>query len=465
MDETQTNNVIVLVLDSIRADHCSTYGYKRETTPELSAFAEDAYTFEHAYSTGSWTVPAHGSLFTGRLPTEHGAHADHKYLSQNADETLSGKLRKKGYHTACFSGNPWLTNEFGFDTGFDQIDHIRSKLPFDDAGDPRELNWYDNTFKTAYQAGQWILGDNPIKRTVNAVSLRLSNWTFPKGDRLNDVMIDWLDTDAGDDPFFLFANYMDGHEPYLLDEPYDKFLDETTGEELDINWNLGSLINPPKTDKTTIVDAYDSSLHYLDKTIGEFIAELNERGILDNTALVVLGDHGQCLGDHEYWGHGTFLYKELLHVPVIIRPPGGADESKRITRITSLTDVYDFILDLATGEFSPDQSTEVTRNAEIAACAESLGKHQDIAIPDDQYSTRGYRALYLPDVSGVHNLETDEYTLRSPDGSELQCDDREVELRNTEQELLDQMDRYEGKESERELEEKTRRQLEDLGYM
>ncbi|QRV15792.1 sulfatase [Haloterrigena salifodinae] len=457
-------NIILLALDSVRADHCSCYGYERETTPNIAGLADESYVFDNAYSTGSWTVPAHGSMFTGRLPTEHGAHGDNKYLRWEASDTLAGRLGRLGYDTACYSGNPWLTDEFGFGTGFDRVEFVRSALPFDDAGDPRTVVWDDQPLVKALQAGRWLAKGNPIKRAANGLSLTFSDWLFLRGERLNDVTTEWINNRENSESFFLFANYMDAHEPYLLQEPYDRFLSSSSPSTLDMEWNLHSIEDPPNSDQNAIVDAYDSALFYLDSCVKNFVAELESRELLQDTALIILGDHGQCLGEHGYWGHGTFLYDELLHVPMLVRPPGGLESTERVSRITSLTDVYELVLSFAEGEAEPCKSIRDGSSSPVAF-AESMGRHQDVKLSDEQFSSDGYRATYLENSSGIHNLDTDTFEIERIDDSVSESKSLEQQLREAERNTFSELAENETAESEPEMDEQTQQRLEDLGYI
>jgi len=461
----QKNNIILLVLDSVREDHCSAFGYNRETTPRLSRLAKESYKFNQAYSTGSWTVPAHGSLLTGQYPSEHGAHENNTFFHFESTNTITEVLKSEGYETACFSGNPWLSSEFGFDSEFERAEFIRSEIPFEKAGDPRDLDWSDNIYHKLYQGGNWIISGQPYKRLRNLLHIRSEN-TGPilDGSLLNKEIVKWLSERESSRPFFLFANYMDAHEPYSLEEPYTAFKRNTEEMDMDFGWNLNSLKDPPKN-KEVLIDAYDSSLKYLDETVGNLVDQVDSLGLLEDTAIIIIGDHGQCFGEHGYWGHGTYLYDELLHIPLIVYPPSGAEDPRQIDRITSLSEVYNYVLDLSVGQFDPDQSYSELEDGSPFAYAESKGKHQNVDVGCNKYSRDGYRAIYVDNFNGVHNIETDEYSVRTVHSDELDESTRDSRLRMVEKEVLSELDESSDRRTENDIQQSTKDQLSNLGYM
>ena len=464
MVESQRTNIILIVLDSVRVDHCSTYNYPRRTTPCLSNLAQESYLFEQVYAPSSWTVPVHGSLFTGELPSTHGAHADQKFFSYPTEKTLAGKFQSNGYSTVSLTTNPWLTHEFGFGRGFDKVLNLQSNLPFPDAGDPREIYRDGDRTRDLFRASKWLMKGSPLKRIINALSVWTSDWSFPDASQLNKEIIRWFNEQRRDESFFLYANYMDAHEPYSLEEPYRQFVNGDVKQIEDIHWNLESLSSMRRVDPELPVDAYDSALHYLDEQLGELIETLKKTGLLEETALVVLSDHGQCLGDHDYWGHGTFLYDELLHVPALIRPPGGIEGPRKICNLTSVVDFFDIILELKDAKFNvPRRKTH--RSVESVIVSETKGKHQDVEIPSNLVSNSGYRAIYSEDIRSLHALETDEYKLFSRDGTPVNNSELKCEFRTIEETIFSGLDQSHSGEVNYEMSSDTKRQLRDLGYL
>ncbi|MFB6187089.1 MAG: sulfatase-like hydrolase/transferase, partial [Halobacteriaceae archaeon] len=206
-------NIVLLVLDSVRGDRISNQEEFNVSTPNLTELSKKGRFFENAYSTGSWTVPAHGSLFTGKLPSEHGAHAKHKYFNVEKENTLPGILSSLSYTTVGFSTNPWISDEFGFARGFDEFYELRSPLPFsDEQADPRN----EMESPSFSQVIRWILSGNPFKRGINGAYAKIfQDIPYAPASSMNDKIIDWI-SNHSEEPFFLFANYMDAHEPYTI---------------------------------------------------------------------------------------------------------------------------------------------------------------------------------------------------------------------------------------------------------
>jgi arylsulfatase A-like enzyme len=321
-------NVLLVTLDTTRADRLGSYGHRRETTPHLDSLAEHAVRYEDALSTSSWTLPAHASLFTGAFPSSHGARYDENgplVLAEAIDapqgvrasglaegtETLASRLSRAGYVTGAVVAGPWLLRTFGLASGF---------ASYDDAG---------------------IL-DHGGRRAedVTASALRFLAQTPP------------------DQPFFLFLNYFDPHFPYDPPPAHAKrFLPE------------GTRPDPGRREQWDAL--YDAELHYADAQLGRVLDALRERGLYDRTLVVVTSDHGELLGEHGEWGHSRFLYQELVQVPLLVKPPGapvaGRVESGRV----QLVDLHD-MLARATGLAPPGRRpvAEVTADPARPVLAE-----------------------------------------------------------------------------------------------
>lgn len=308
----QTPNVLVLVVDTLRADHLSTYGYARKTSPNVDRLARLGVLFENAYSTSSWTLPSHASLLTGRYPHEHGAETlsyDGRYPS------LAEALRDRGYRTAAFSGNNlWFSRRRGFGKGF---------AHFED---------YFNT-----------LGDM-FARTVYGREVELfvlprlgyDNLLGRKGaEDVNRAVLRWLERDSGR-PFFVFVNYLDVHDPYVPPQPYrSKFSRER---------NPGGIINTwfdryyPKMTPAQLqgeMDAYDGAIVYTDEQIGRLLEELRQRGLSQNTLVVITSDHGESFGEHGLLIHQNALYREVICVPLVLFWPGHVPGGVRVSQLVS----------------------------------------------------------------------------------------------------------------------------------
>jgi arylsulfatase A-like enzyme len=298
-------HVFVLVLDTVRADHMSVYGYGRDTTPELArlvATRPNAALFPRAVANGTWTVPSHASLFTGRLPHEHGAHfaldgSVRMGFGIAADvPTLAERLHAGGYATLAAYGNHWLRSVEGLDRGFERYLRApdRDELPF--------------------------VGEALRQRFLPGVS-----WEAAKGcaraNEVNATLLSLVEPWArGPNPLFAFANYVDAHGPYAPPAPFrGRFAPWRPGERSE-HLALGHSAER----RAELAARYDEELAYLDHHVGELFRALERLGLLDRSWVFVTADHGEAFGEHGVLEHGTTVHQEVTRVPLIVFPPAGA---------------------------------------------------------------------------------------------------------------------------------------------
>ena len=300
-------NVLLISLDTTRADRLGIYGYGRPTSPALDQLARDGAWYEHAYTTATWTLPAHASLFTGKFPKSHGARYDANgplvlgdQLHERADwkrirarglgadqHTLAEQLRDAGYRTGGVVGGPWLKAVFGLSRGFEQ--------------------WDDRGITT--------VNGRPAASVTNAA-------------------LAWLDApEAQGKPFLLFLNYFDPHTPFY---PPGNFVDlvvpaaeQPKGEA--------------KTDRD-LSNLYDGEIRTMDFHIGRLLDALRAKGLYDSMLIVAVADHGELLGEHGEFGHGASLYQPELHIPLVVKPPRGEGPRGRRDELIQISDVFPMIL-------------------------------------------------------------------------------------------------------------------------
>lgn len=306
---TNPPDVIVLVMDTARADRCSLYGYPRPTTPRLEELAKESIVFDDAWSPGSWTVPSHAALFTGRLPETLGLLRPTRPILPGNVPTLAGILGARGWATSCFTWNPWISPVTGLTRGFGKdVDplYVGRPLAASREGHQRALRWMQGR----RSAGQ---------------------------------------------RFFCFINDMEPHSPYEPPEAQQaRFVDPSVPEMVVADarrvdgprmFRLSCGAEPPSAEQTrTLRDLYDAEIATLDAEIGLFVDGLRRAGLLDRTLLVIAGDHGEGLADHGWWEHGVLLHRELLRVPLLVRPPGGT-QGRRVTDVVRLHDVFATVLE------------------------------------------------------------------------------------------------------------------------
>jgi arylsulfatase A-like enzyme len=310
--------VLVIVVDTLRADHLTSYGASQPLTPNIDRLAREGVTFENAISTSSWTLPSHASLLTGRYPYEHRALLtwfDGRY------PTVAEALRAHGYRTAAFSANTYLfCRARGFGRGF---------MRFED------LTAGDNIRRTMYGRGFLML----VADFVPDFALGRK-----QADEVNRSLLRWVDSSPGR-PFFAFLNYFDVHDPGWPSPVnwrwIEKQLKDTLASRL-----LGREQPVTPTETQAEIEAYDREIGYVDDNIGRLLNELSKRGLAENLVLALTSDHGQLFGEHGLSGHGNALYRPLLHVPLIIRAPGRAPAGLRVDQPVSTAALPATVMDL-----------------------------------------------------------------------------------------------------------------------
>jgi arylsulfatase A-like enzyme len=305
-------SLVLIVLDTVRADHLGFFGHTRDTTPRIDAFArEHARAYRSARSTSSETIPSHASLFSGLQPKPaqllYDGAGDRPGESFLGHVPLAERLRESGYRTGAVLSNGMLAHQRGLDRGFERYDDRPS------------------SFVGPYLA----LGQ------LRGRSLLLGHKPYRTGALITDEALAWLDSLEPREPFLLVVNYMDAHGPYIPEPPYDRFFGE--GHPRD------PLVNDP-AERELYPLLYDRELRYLDDQVGRFLDGLVERGLFDDSVVILTADHGEAFGEHGLWVHGWMLYDELIHVPLFVKP-SGARSPATVDEPTSGADVYRIALE------------------------------------------------------------------------------------------------------------------------
>lgn len=352
-------NVVLLVLDSVRAANVSCYGYERQTTPHIDALAREGTLYEDAISVGCWTLPVHASLFTGLYPSSHGVTEAKDSLPADAT-TLAGRLEELGYRTACFSTNPYISDATGLTQGFGHVDDLwRRTNPHLTRSRPaawlKRLERRRRDARLLLRAVHLLLRPRTMLRTFK-------RWRSveDRGARLaNERIKAWLSESRNDSaPFFVFVNYMDSHEPRSPGAHNRRFMPPRVTP-----WRLAGLstsraevlARPPERraqDLALITSLYDGALAYLDARVGELMAYLSAEGLAEDTVVIVTSDHGDLLGEHEHIGHRLYLYENLVRVPLVVRHPSRFAAHARIGHQVQIGDLFPTILELA-GDTAP----------------------------------------------------------------------------------------------------------------
>jgi len=360
-------NIILIVLDALRLD----------TSYPLRTTLHDFISYSNAISTAPWTLPSHASMFTGLYPSQHGAHeTDHIKctdigLIRNTHTTINVRLKAFGYKSYGFSANILVTPTYGFD--FDVFDSPYFSFPWPRfleglTGSEREtFERYLSTRKAIDGISSILLLSvhNPLKLvslfsilTQRTAAKCGSDWPREKG---GAKALDFVKRTAFREPFFMFLNLLEIHEPYFKS---DNLLNGLTPRHIDT-------IKP--SDLRRWINGYNSQFLLLQKRLIEILKELDERKVLDRSVVVVTSDHGQMLGEHGWVGHGSFLYDELIKVPLLIRyPPNSNVKFDDPHGVISLANLPAFFQDLAKGVYT---DTCLYRST---AFAESWGLYEKV---------------------------------------------------------------------------------------
>jgi arylsulfatase A-like enzyme len=337
---TDAPNVLLIVLDTVRADHLSLYGYARPTSPNLTRLAQRGVRFERARAPAPWTLPSHASMFTGRWPHELSAGLTGPLDA--TEPTLAESLRRSGYATAGFVANTtYCSAESGLSRGF--------------------VHYEDHTLDLrgllrATALGKRLLDPSLACVQKLAVTFGLGGWIPPGNGKafkdaaaINADFLSWL-SGRPRRPFFAFLNYFDAHHPYLLPEGVNRHFGvrpESHADVLTLHrwWSLDKRRLPPR-DLALARDAYDDCIAYLDSQLGRLFDELDRRGILAHTLVIVTSDHGEQLGEHGLFGHASSLYSPEIHVPLVVVGPGGVPSGRCIGEPVSLRDLPATVTDV-----------------------------------------------------------------------------------------------------------------------
>lgn len=280
-------NVLILTLDTTRADAFGAYGSTVASTPNFDSFsAERAVRFERAITAAPITFPSHSSIMTGAYPVFHGVHDNDYYRLDDRITTLAEILKGAGLNTAAFLAAYPLDSQVNLSQGFD---------------------FYDDDFQQDWSAAE--------KRSRTALSF---GFLERKSDRVNRAVERWLERN-GDERFFMWVHYFDPHQPYDAASPYSSQFSDSP---------------------------YDAEMAFMDESFGDLMGMLRERGLADNTLVVIVGDHGEALMEHGEPTHAAFIYDSTMNVPLWVAPPNGGSAGASVPATVRTIDIAPTVLDL-----------------------------------------------------------------------------------------------------------------------
>ncbi|MGH7503495.1 MAG: sulfatase [Longimicrobiales bacterium] len=348
-------NVLFLILDTVRASSLSLYEYARSTSPSLERWARRGVTFAMPIAPSSWTLPTHASLFTGLWPSELGLDR-RRYLGHEAP-TLAEVLAARGYATAGFVANlHYTTRASGLDRGFAHYEDHPLSLKYA-MHNSRWLSWIPHRMHD----NRWDL-----------------NVGYKPAADLNDDFLRWLSS-IENRPFFAFLNYADAHRPRLQYAPFDTLFSDALPHgpaQRTRGFSIEEIIKDQND--------YDRAIAYLDHHIGRLLGEMERRGALERTVVVITSDHGEHFGEHGLYLHGNSLYMPLVHVPlVMIGPsiPAGA----RVDEPVSLRNLPATILDLALSD-APAMPGHSLRPLWTPSGSDGVGAYADLLGEGSAYA-------------------------------------------------------------------------------
>jgi arylsulfatase A-like enzyme len=334
-------NIILITLDTLRADHLSLYGYPRPTTPKIDQWARHGVVFENAITSTSWTLSSHASIFTGLLPHQHGAD-----WAQPLDPgwwTLAEVLSSRGYETAGFTSNlgyGWMG--WGMGNGFEFYDDdstsVRHNL--------KSLLLGSMLLQPVYR--KYVLPDDFDRKHADQVNRDVLGWFHHRSPR----------------PFYLFINYFDLHEPYLAPAYFPSRLGRVSpwliGRIASVIDNANNHLSLPAGDQESLITGYDNCLAFLDNSVGDLLDSLSRLPGWENTIVIITSDHGEGFGEHNTYLHASNIYREVLHVPLVVFGPK-IQAGLRISHVVRIQELFETVLQLTGMDNPPFERASLQR--------------------------------------------------------------------------------------------------------
>ena len=355
-------NILVYLIDTLRADHLGAYGYPRPTSPHIDQLAAEGILFESSQAQSPWTRASVASVLTGLWPQIHGTNGDEDALADDA-VTLAEVLSASGYRTAAITSNGNAARIAGFAQGFDYFKYLRNLR----AGDP-------------------LATSEDVNRSV----------------------FDWLDRNTGEGqaetPFFLFVHTIDPHAPYTPPEPHRGRFAAEADPSLGSIERILEINRQERVDDETVrqmIDLYDAEIAFNDASFGALVADLRERGLWGDLVVVVLADHGEEFYDHGGWTHGKTLYTEMLDTPLVLKMPG-IEGGRREAGIVQHVDLMPTLLELV--------------GADIPGGLQGRSFLPLLTRPEDTWTARGVAHLDLRGRRGTSLLDPSWKLIQYVDG-------------------------------------------------
>jgi arylsulfatase A-like enzyme len=337
--------VLLISIDTLRADHLGCYGYSRDTSPRIDRLAGEGVTFDRAISSTSWTLPSHMAIFSSLFDSVHGVQATgRKYALDHP--LLAEVMRSAGYRTAGFHSGPLLDEGYGFSAGFDSyVDCSRGAERRARRGEgPPHRRAPQGVGRPEKVQEEGLVGAfrrRVLRRGGGAPTVVTNPYLFER-------VSGWLE-EGMEEPFFLFVHYWDVHWDYVPPSPYDTMFDPGYDGSMDFtNFPRNREIHPnmDPRDLEHLIALYDGEIRWTDEWIGKLIDRLEEKGVLDRTLVILTSDHGEEFFEHGKKGHRKALYDESIHVPLIVRYPDRLPAGFRVGGQVRTVDIYPTVLEM-----------------------------------------------------------------------------------------------------------------------
>ena len=323
-------NICFILIDSVRADHFPCYGYSRIETPNIDRMAKEGVVYDNAIVAAPWTLQSVSSIFTGLYPSQHGVSWGHQILDEE-HSTVAQMLRDGGYHTVGWSANPWVDPRTNLSRGFNEF--VQTGRIFNTSTPSK--------WQRAVEKAYMLVRSRLVSNKGGMRLVKMAQRHFKR-----------LATNGS--PFFNFMFYLEPHSPYQPEKRLAKTLlpsDVPHREALNINWRPNDFYvgksKLTERDFQVLTDLYDAEIIGTDERIGKNIQALEDAGVLDDTIVIIAGDHGENFGDHGLVGHGYGLHDSLVRVPLIIRYPKHFPAGTRIEEQVQVHDIVPTLLDIA----------------------------------------------------------------------------------------------------------------------
>ncbi len=314
--QSERSNILLIGIETLRADHVGCLGYDHDTTPTLDRLAREGIVCARTMSTSGWTLPSVMSVMTSLYPNVHRVQTYGDKLSGEIT-TLAEIVKAAGYTTFGVVSNPTIDGRYGFSDGFDLYDDFTVSLDFD-------MDMFHN-----HDA---IIGDPHLSNSSELVT---------------KVAVKWLEAGPAE-PFLLFVFYFDPHYDYIPPAPFDTMFDPNYEGHVDgrgMKKEPRHSQRPPDRDLQHLLALYDGEIRYTDSNVGKLLQAVARSGVLKNTLVVLFGDHGDEFYEHGKTTHSRTLYDEIVHVPLIFWWPDRLPTGRHVDAITSLVDIMPTILD------------------------------------------------------------------------------------------------------------------------